>query len=492
MNEEIVVIIDANQSMREEIHNDEYAQMNDFLGTTKFDVARYMLQELMLASHTRFLALVTLGEEQSSKRKRLEGDKGGIMEMASSGGCCCYVSNEIDHKASNEWFQKILESIRPSRQSKQNNDFITGIVMATDTMRKKNTAGASKRRLVLVTDARHKVLESNDANHDPMEDLVDAVNRLRRIGCTLDVVGICFKQIANQEATWNTGAEQESEDESDGASSESEDDWSDIQEENELLIMDLVEKVGGGVQSVNGGDYCCVGRVLEGLGLFFEGSPTENEIPSEIGVKKETKGEDGVGKRDASSLCPDPETQRIHWNGSDDVLLPEWIKTTKPSCWSGDSSVDSASKCSWIQIDDPLQSEEGVTLSSYQNGKEENYCSGHWLVDCTLENVDVLWEQIAVATAYGKLGPTAKVSPTKHLLQRKREYQTAVTIHVRVNDFTDRAGIKRIFEVLNKDLNIHSSALAFETDAFVQDEVCENNRGQHSNCLYTVEEVFSS
>ena len=55
--------------------------------------------------------------------------------------------------------------------------------------------------------------------------------------------------------------------------------------------MDLVEKVGGGVQSVNGGDYCCVGRVLEGLGLFFEGSPTENEIPSEIGVKKETKGE---------------------------------------------------------------------------------------------------------------------------------------------------------------------------------------------------------
>ena len=463
--------------------------MNDFLGTTKFDVARYMVQELVLARHTRVLVLVTLGEGQSSKRKRLEDDKGGIAEMANSSGCCCYVSNEIDHKASTEWFQNILESIRPSRQSTQNNDFITGIAMATDAMLKKTTAGASKRRLVLVTDARHKVLESTGVNHDPMEALVDAVNRLRRIGCTLEVVGIGFKQIANQEAT---EAEQESEDESDEASSGNEDDWSDIQEQNELLIKDLIEKLGGCAHAVNGGDYYCVGRVLERLGLFFEVSPKENKIPSEIGVNKEMKVEDVVEKRDTSSLCPDLETQRIHWNGSDDVLLPEWIKTSKPSYWSGDGSVDSASKCSWIQIDDPLQSEEGVTLSSYQNGQEENYCSGHWIVDCTLENVDILWEQIAVATAYGKLGPTAKVSPTKHLWQRNRGRQTAVTIHVRVNDFTDRSNIKRIFDVFNKDLNIHSSALAFQTDAFVRPEVCENNRGQHPNCLYTVEEVFSS
>ena len=45
------------------------------------------------------------------------------------------------------------------------------------------------------------------------------------------------------------------------------DDWSDVQDQNQLLVIDLVEKLGGCVQAVNGGTSIdggyCVRTVLK-------------------------------------------------------------------------------------------------------------------------------------------------------------------------------------------------------------------------------------
>ena len=172
MNEEIVLILDANLSMGEELIDDHRMASEDFLGTTKFDVARYIVQELLYRSSpsslsiedqtTRILALIALGKRQSDgmrlfpnhnydesvsarkKRKRswlpLEGsnDKRVNTESTDSdgdGGCCCYICNEIDQTSSIDRFKTILKNIHISHSSSnisEDGDFVTGIVRATD------------------------------------------------------------------------------------------------------------------------------------------------------------------------------------------------------------------------------------------------------------------------------------------------------------------------------------------------------------------------
>ena len=85
MNEEIVVILDASFSMGDEIQRhsvDQPIESEDFLGTTKLDVARYIVQQLLfcaaapsgpLQDQTKVLALITLGKGPAlvgKKRKR--------------------------------------------------------------------------------------------------------------------------------------------------------------------------------------------------------------------------------------------------------------------------------------------------------------------------------------------------------------------------------------------------------------------------------------
>ena len=561
MNEEIVVILDANQSMGEEISGDEDGDGETFLGTTKFDVARYIAQELvfyavdddasgssssqLLNDRTDILALITLGGKQpndsaGTKRKRSKEKAGESnetkdwrMNTNKNEDCCfCYYCNENDQQSSMDWFLTILGSLCVSSSSSSNGhssgvgDFVTGIVHATDALLKNTTVGASHRRIVLVTDARHKVLEKqtkkikgdddgdndgDDDDDDPLDELVDAMNRLSAIGCTLEVIGMGFrrdKSVADQgdkvtngnndkntdrpetmNATSQAESESESnsEDESDGEASdddddgeETEDDWSDVQEQNELLLIDLVEKLGGCVQAVHGernnDDSYCVQTILKRLALASKpnNEPSIPQLPGDGDNERTCKNNyaanskvgaiDADENRDSSSLQPSPGMRILYWNGSDDVLLPEWIRVARPSSWSGDVKYgDPLVFCSHIQIDDPLRDPLSTKVTDG---------AGSWSVCCALENVDAVWEKIAVATAYGKLGPTSKVSSTKHLLLQRTtaeingescsscKIQKAV-IRVGVKDSTDNTDIKRILGVLCKDLEIDSSLLTF-------------------------------
>ena len=237
MNEEIVVILDASRSMGEEFHSYSNDETEDFLGTTKLDVARYITQQLFLHAanpcgplqdQTKVLALVTLGGDQS---------------MA---------------------------------DEKRNGDFVEGIHSAANAMCRLTTIGAARRRIVLVTDARQKVLQAKSNEPDPMEQLAETINRLSQIGCQLEVVGIGFsnEKFVNRtdrmEDAWSevkkasSTVEVDLEDEQDGDASESDDEsseevdddyWSDIQDQNELLLIDLVEKLGGCVLAVSGGSF---------------------------------------------------------------------------------------------------------------------------------------------------------------------------------------------------------------------------------------------
>jgi len=160
--------------------------------------------------------------------------------------------------------------------------------------------------MVLVTDARHKVLLGEE---DPMEGLARAVNTLRSMGCTLEVVGMGFRRekvcnqttemLNNSAETTNSSWEPKAESnvESDGEDSESDeesindddeeddDDWSDVQDQNELLVIDLVEKLGGRVHAVNGktsiDDIYGVETVLKQLVIPFEKSSI-NSKPKEV------------------------------------------------------------------------------------------------------------------------------------------------------------------------------------------------------------------
>jgi hypothetical protein len=637
MNEEIVVILDANQSMGEEIsdgcrlaetddedgdgetgvgvgngmaqskkddsigcgeNNNRKDFSEDFLGTTKFDVARYITQELVLHAaaaaassqllddRTDILALITLGGKQpqivnrnysnrndstGTKRKRpwLSSEQGSKvsgesnetkdwrMNTNSNRGCCfCYYSNENHQKSSMDYFINILRNLGVSSSSSSSSrknsgvgDFVTGIVHATDALLKNTTVGASRRRIVLVTDARHKVLvkiktKTKDDDDppvvvdvlgavDPLDELVDAINRLRAIGCTLEVIGMGFRReksvagrgdkTSNDDNDKNTDrsetmnatpqAESKSEDESDGEASdgdddgstdneETEDDWSDVQDQNELLLIDLVEKLGGCIQAVNGGrnvdDSYCVRTVLKRLVLVSEPddgplSDGDNEITFKNNRVTNTEVATVAAEenRDSPSLRPSPGIRILYWNGSDDVLLPEWIRVARPSCWSADvNGGDPSVCCSWIQIDDPLREPKpGERQKNIPEPvKADGHGAGSWIICCALESVDAVWEKIAVATAYGKLGPTSKVSPTKHLLLQQQQQQQRTTaersgelcssyknqkavICVGVQDSTDNTDIKRVLDVLRKDLEIDSRLLTFQENVFADIDV---------------------
>ena len=678
MNEEIVLILDANHSMREEISarwrcsveetNDEDREdvidhetsssfhgsknlglglrnipeerrwdAGDFLGTTKFDVARCIAQDLiheasssrsLLDNQTDVLALITLrgtppenlsrtfsttNKSESRTRKRTRPWSSSRDEKSEEdckrvefepdmdifGGCRCYTlhPNDSDYRSNEDrihfldWCSKLLGglhasqagSVSPQQQHRTGvGDFVTGIVRATEVLRTEATVGVGRRKIVLVTDARHKVLEipkstttaasAVDGPGDPMDDLVLALNHLRTMNCTLEVVGIGFRReivaclldktvrkIGRETKDATSHDQSLSDDESNGDVSdddceeddvdeETDVDWSDVQDQNELLLIDLVEKLGGCVLAVNCGehtdDFYGVRTVLAKLAQRMEPLPSEkiptakrrledgNDRMSDCNYKFEKVDGNRYAEAyrwDRSSLQPMPETRTLYWNGTDDVILPEWIRVALPSRWSkftessGDPSDDDDDNdvgvCSWIQIDDPLvarPTRDAVGETESAGGGNQ---AGNWLVGCALEDADRVWEQIAVATAYGKLGPTSRISPIRHLLRthrRRQEQQQrqrqrppgeppgarptpddassspqAIVVCVGVKDSTDRTEIKRVFNALCHDLAIHPGLLVFQSDLFPDPDMYVSPRRHLPRCLYTADEVLA-
>jgi len=126
--------------------------------------------------------------------------------------------------------------------------------------------------------------------------------------------------------------------------------------------------------------------------------------------------------------------------------------------------------------------------------KSDGCLAGKWMVFCDPAEADGMWEKIAVATAHGKLGRTSKVSTTKHLLRQDSRFvqgaRRQAVICVYVDDSTDQREVKRVLDVLRKDLGITTPGLSrFKPDIYTYIGVYSGNPWGLSPALYTAKEV---
>jgi hypothetical protein len=234
--------------------------------------------------------------------------------------------------------------------------------------------------------------------------------------------------------------------------------------------------------------------------------------------------------RQTFSLQPNPGRQtfslepgggrRLRWNGTDDVSLSEWIEKARPSLFSSEF-------CSWIQIDNVRQDSPGYenmdgldnppNLDEYriplnkiraliqsgkrvssamktkcvteimQIAKRDGNTVGKWLVYCTRDTADDVWETIARATAMGQLGCSAKILPTKGLPPEDR-----AVVCVYVKDSTDQQEVLRVLTALQDDLGITSGLSSFKPDIYTDLGIYSGNQFRLKPSLYSnAKDIFS-
>jgi len=350
--EEVVVILDSNITMAEdwfgngdENKNDGEKEDSDYLGTTKFDVAKYIVEELILAStlspsaitskeslfrmqqqhqrqhHRRksrnqieVVSLIVLKTTQTSHhfyddyKTDADADTDANNNNDSYKDFDCHKEffnlteygiddeNE-DHKSISQRLQSIVISSSNSRSTSVTStsggpcaikkdkdkhsikygDFINGIVLATYILCRRaiKSVTTASTKIVLLTDARHKVLVNNSENEegenedndDSRQLLVDLFKKLRAMNCRLEVVGMGFRQGMNtsdeDKSSEESDDEEEEEDDEDDNDNDDDDDddddeeedLCDIQDKNEDLLRNLAHKLGGCVIKVKGGSH---------------------------------------------------------------------------------------------------------------------------------------------------------------------------------------------------------------------------------------------
>jgi hypothetical protein len=306
--EEIIIMLDANESMLEEWDPEE-----DCLGTTKFDVAKYVTAEILshsskANSHIHTLSVIILNTRGT--HHHYYRDENRIASPSTTTPMTQQTGTNEEKIFPNitEWAEEqdgnLLEKIqglviepsfgrkkRKLASSRDNNDdsietistttslegdFLTGLIVAADTFfRKRNnpstsssstttttTTGISHEtfqqqqlaRIILLTDARHKIHVTNQ------KQLLVAMDSLRAMSCRLNIIGFGFEKGAdfseylresnNSNASENnerSAVEEESEedDDDDDEIDDDDDDLDDIQRQNEALLINLSSKLGG-------------------------------------------------------------------------------------------------------------------------------------------------------------------------------------------------------------------------------------------------------
>jgi hypothetical protein len=90
-----------------------------------------------------------------------------------------------------------------------------------------------------------------------------------------------------------------------------------------------------------------------------------------------------------------------------------------------------------------------------------NENSGKWLVDMSVENVDLYWEKIKQATIEGRLGCSAKVATSMRGPLRDRLKSRVICVYT--YDWTDADDVHRVREVL-RELGI-KRPIVYKADA---------------------------
>jgi hypothetical protein len=74
--------------------------------------------------------------------------------------------------------------------------------------------------------------------------------------------------------------------------------------------------------------------------------------------------------------------------------------------------------------------------------KERNCTTGKWMLFLTSENVDDVWEKVAIGTAEGQLGIAAKVSTVDIEMSNGGDMTWLVCIYTK--DFINKEDVKRV------------------------------------------------
>jgi ATP-dependent DNA helicase 2 subunit 2 len=264
MKEAVVLILDANASMA--ANYDE--------GNSRFEcakkVARDMICNLMIQSKTNEVGVVVLKSPQTQHHfyepdddEDLNNEEDGevpfpnIVEFGGDGEAT------MVSRPTPNILRKIQSLQVSSNSSSLRGDFCDGIIVATDSLYRKTNKKKYQRRIVLITDAEHKV------EVDPQQ-LSVVLDGLCDLQCTLEVIGLDFekhatfekpivksepsvavkKEETNTDEDSETDVGSDTDDDGDGADDTEEgDDVQLIKSQNESLLISLTQKTGGYVMA---------------------------------------------------------------------------------------------------------------------------------------------------------------------------------------------------------------------------------------------------
>lgn len=260
MKEAVVLILDSNASMGADYED----------GNSRFEcakrVASDMICNLMIQSKTNEVGVVVLKSprtqhhfyepdaDEGEANEECDGDIPfpNILEFGGDGE-----ASMVSRPTPN-----ILRKIRSlevsSNSSSLRGDFCDGIIVATDSLYRKTNKKKYQRRIVLITDAEHKV------EVDPQQ-LSVVLDGLCDLECTLEVIGLDFEKHATfhkpivksepaavkQESKPDEGSDTDldsgtDDGEEDDTDAEGDDeDMQLIKSQNESLLISLTEKTGG-------------------------------------------------------------------------------------------------------------------------------------------------------------------------------------------------------------------------------------------------------
>lgn len=267
MKEAVVLILDANQTMAA-IYDDPKSRFE-----CAKQVAMDMISDLMIRSKTHEAAVLVLKSPTTKHHFWEEEDAGktsenipfpNILELGGDG-----VFTGVNRPHANLLRQIQDLQVTPSSNHLRG-DFCDGIVVAADALYKRTSTKKYQRRIVLITDAEHKV------QVDPQQLLV-VLDSLRAMECRLEVIGINFESQAEYEQAASAGqsstladaqdereggkgstkTEDNDDEDEDSATDvsgdemeeDNEDDKKMIKQQNERLLLSLTEKTGGFVMA---------------------------------------------------------------------------------------------------------------------------------------------------------------------------------------------------------------------------------------------------
>ncbi|KAG7343309.1 Ku70/Ku80 beta-barrel domain containing protein [Nitzschia inconspicua] len=266
--EAVVVIIDSNATMSRPMRMKEPNKTR--LDCAK-EVAIAMVSDLMIQSKTNEVTVVVLNTKESRNFlcKDYDNDNeddeedintfSNMMEFSGNGSSMGIQRPTPDLLRKIQGLQVTSSS---SKKEMKGGDFVAGIIYAADALHQRTAGKKYERRIILLTDAEHKVSTNPKL-------LLVALDSLRAMETRLEVVGMNFEYeqdfddaaaatIKQEQAEKESDGKQEPEDgedeqveDDDGSSTdmsedeENEDTITAIKRENERFLLSLANKTGG-------------------------------------------------------------------------------------------------------------------------------------------------------------------------------------------------------------------------------------------------------